>query len=1578
MRGDRSQRIIARPILEALEPRVLLDGASPEQAVQLFSVSPALFVENQGQWADPSVRFVHNGDSANVAMTDTGPVFQVFRQVPREGAAGAPEGGLPAGVGPDLPDPMKYDTQMLQFSASFLGASTVAPVGLDLSDARFNYFVGDQANWRSDVPAYEKVAYEGLYDGIDLVTQGQRSHLKYEFHVAPGADWQQIQVQYEGIEGLSIGEDGSLRVALGGEWGDVVDDAPVVYQMLDGQKVSVAAGFRLIDSATYAFALTGPYDLVRELVIDPDLAWSTYLGGSADDRGWGIVVDASGNVLVTGATGSSGWTSGGFDTTYGGGNNYYYDAFVAKLSPTGGHIWSTYLGGDNFDYGRGIAVDASGNVLVTGDSSSSGWTSGGFDTTRDEYADAFVAKLSPTGSHIWSTYLGGGGTDFGNGIAVDASGNVLVTGDTGSPGWTSGGFDTTYNDSRDAFVAKLSPTGGHIWSTYLGGSSEDSGHGIVVDASRNILVTGYTRSSGWTSGGFDTTFNGGFTDTFVAKISPMGGHIWSTYLGGSSSDCGYGIAEDASGNVLVTGYTGSPGWTSGGFDTTYNGGTYDAFIAKLSPMGGHIWSTYLGGSGIDYGYGIAEDASGNVLVTGYTGSPGWTSGGFDTTYNGGTYDAFIAKLSPMGGHIWSTYLGGSSDDYGYGIAEDASGNVLVTGYTYSSGWTSGGFDTTYNGGSYDAFVAKIANAAAAVLRVDNAQVSLWGNIDDYDVMQVVNNGHIYVLPAVWNSSAQEWDGGYLILNAATIYVDATSSISADAAGFSGNPMDPDHHSGGGPGHGQDGGAMNGLISGSGGGYGGWGGSFFNTAQPGLSYADDKWNVDDRYVETMFGSAGGNYIWTEGDYGGILLGVAYGGRGGGYICLQGADVTIDGTVSARGQNGALATYHPSGDYAGVGSGGGSGGQIVVNASNLALHGAIDVTGGNGSDPGKTYSGGGGAGGRIKILQAPTDVAGAAFLRGGGSGCAGMGNGDYGTLYIPNAPASIAPTALALLQEDDTGTSNSDNLTKINRPRITGTATANSVIRLYEGSSPIGSGQADGAGRFTVVVSTTLSDGVHVVTATAQEPGYHSESLKSSASAQVTVDTQPPVVSVPDMIEDVFHGGKYLDDNITSDASPTFQGTTEADCTWGMYVDGNLEHTGLTANGNWEWTINPVGQGTHQVGAKGIDAAGNESAMSGPLSVLIDLAAPVSSHAVNGGQVTLAATDTGGSGLNRIRYRVGSQGWITYSGPFAVGAGDSVEYYASDIAGNEEDPPHAFSIPAAPSVVGVALNPGPARTQRGVGGIDPSGIGVRTIAVTFSEAMTFTAAAVTLEKVTFDGNTVVPGDLLAPSVTGSGTTTMTLSLASTSVGDTWVEVKLKGDGSLASQAYGIRLDGESKPGGSGRGYIFSPADLPTGDGAPGGDAVFFVGSLRGDFSNDGYVTTADKARFMAAWNARNLDADFRGVGFGVRPPDGRITLGDIDGFTSVYLAAVAAGRHLDPLPTGALGQGAGAPGLPGPSGEVDILSQAAGRLLATQPAAAPALQAAASTQDSDPASDPLRVRAAHALAAADAGGEAVLRI
>src|SRR6266550_127337 len=323
---------------------------------------------------------------------------------------------------------------------------------------------------------------------------------------------------------------------------------------------------------------------------------------------------------------------------------------------------------------------------------------------------------------FYSTYLGGSGEDLGLGIAADGAGNAYVTGETGStdfPGASSSMIQSSNGGGFDAFVAKINAGGtALVYSTYLGGSSDDLGFGIAVDAAGNAYVTGETGSTDFhgASSSMIQSSNGGGFDAFVAKFNAGGtALVYSTYLGGSGDDAGQGIAVDAAGHAYVTGYT-----FSTNFPTTLlafqsaNAGSTDAFVTKLNPAGSVplVYSTYLGGSGDDFGQGIAVDAAGNAYVTGYTGSTNFptTAGAFQIA-NAGSNDAFVTTLNPAGSAplVFSTYLGGSSDDFGFGIAVDAAGNAYVTGQTLSTIFptTPGAFQRA-NAGSSDAFVTKIA------------------------------------------------------------------------------------------------------------------------------------------------------------------------------------------------------------------------------------------------------------------------------------------------------------------------------------------------------------------------------------------------------------------------------------------------------------------------------------------------------------------------------------------------------------------------------------------------------------------------------------------------------------------------------------------------------------------------------------------------------------------------------------------------------------------------------------------------------------------------------------------------------
>jgi hypothetical protein len=399
------------------------------------------------------------------------------------------------------------------------------------------------------------------------------------------------------------------------------------------------------------------------------LGYSTFLGGMADDLGYGIAVDNSGNAYVTGETWSSNfpYTAGAFDTTH----NGEMDAFVAKLSPDGNTLtYATFIGGFDFDYGNDIAVDNSGYAYTAGVTFSADFpvVAGSYDTEHNDESDAFVAKLNPAGSDLsYSSFVGGDFEDEALAIALAGAGYAYIVGNTASDNFpvTAGAYDTTPNGDFDVFAAKFNTAGSDLdYATLLGGNNSDYGRSIVVDDSLYAYVTGETFSNDFpsTSGAFDEIHNGDL-DVFVVKLNPEGSDLdYASFLGGTSSDIGYGIFLDDSLYAYVIGETFSAGFptTAGAFDVTYNDNG-DAFVAKLNPAGSSLgYASFLGGHDSDIGYDIVLDGARGAYLTGITASPNFptTPTAFDTDYNGDR-DVFVVKFNFMVDSLeYATFLGG--------------------------------------------------------------------------------------------------------------------------------------------------------------------------------------------------------------------------------------------------------------------------------------------------------------------------------------------------------------------------------------------------------------------------------------------------------------------------------------------------------------------------------------------------------------------------------------------------------------------------------------------------------------------------------------------------------------------------------------------------------------------------------------------------------------------------------------------------------------------------------------------------------------------------------------------------------
>jgi Ca2+-binding RTX toxin-like protein len=578
-----------------------------------------------------------------------------------------------------------------------------------------NYFVGnDPSGWRSDVPTFGRVSYDDIYPGIEVTYYGTNAgSLEYDFVVAPGANPKDIRLEYSGMGDIAL-RDGSLVITTNN--GEVTQRAPVIYQTIAGHRIAVEGGFSLAGDEV-GFEV-GAYDHHHPIVIDPTLVYSTYLGGSGDEYAVGIAVDGAGEAYVTGYTGSTDFPTNATYAPSQGSNAGSYDAFVTKLNATGSaRIYSTYLGGSGDDFGQGIAVDTSGAAYVTGYTTSTdfpmqaafqGANAGGL-------YDAFLTKLDATGARVYSTYVGGSGDDIGTAIAVNTSGAAYVTGYTSSSTFPTPPSSGSNAGAQDAFAAKFDPSGSLVYSKYLGGSNIDASWAIAVDGSGAAYVAGYTDSTNFPTNATYSPFQGsnaGGEDAFVTKLDATGARVYSTYLGGSNDDHAWGIAVDGSGAAYVTGDSTSPTFPTPPSSGSNTGGS-DAFVTKLNGSGALIYSKYLGGSDGDTGQGIAVDSSGAAYVSGGTNSTDFPTQSPLQLANGGspgTYDGFVTKVPATGvGVVYSTYLGGTISDFAQGIAVDGSGAAYVAGSAQPNFPLQGPLQSY--AGSSDAFVSKIADTA---------------------------------------------------------------------------------------------------------------------------------------------------------------------------------------------------------------------------------------------------------------------------------------------------------------------------------------------------------------------------------------------------------------------------------------------------------------------------------------------------------------------------------------------------------------------------------------------------------------------------------------------------------------------------------------------------------------------------------------------------------------------------------------------------------------------------------------------------------------------------------------------------
>jgi Beta-propeller repeat/Abnormal spindle-like microcephaly-assoc'd, ASPM-SPD-2-Hydin len=638
------------------------------QQVENFAKLPLSFEENQGQ-SPSAVRFTSRGSGYTLFLTADEAILKLAPSTSKANRAHLTTSQISRHE--------VHSSSTLRMR--LVGANSGATVsGLDEQQGKSNYFIGNDPNkWRTNVPNYSRVSYQEEYPGVDLVYYGNQRQLEYDFVVAPGADPRAIAMEIAGeslrghsrqTSGLSIDANGDLMVSLAGS--RVRFHKPVVYQLssasasVHDSKELVAARWVLKNHNRVGFELAA-YDRQKPLIIDPALSFSTYLGGSLDDTAYSIATDSSSNVYVAGTTDSTDFPTQGPLQSVNAGNE---DVFVTKLNSTGtALVYSTYLGGSATDFAFALALDSSENVHVVGTTQSTDFptTSKAFQTSCGSCAgglpSAFVTELNATGSAlIYSTYVGGAAGDSrGYAIALDSNDNAYITGRTSASDFptTTGALQRALNGTVNVFVSKLNSTGSALaYSTFLGGSGSDQANGIAVDASFNAYVAGSSSSTNFptTTGAFQTTLKG-TSNAIVSKLNNKGSAlVYSTYLGGSGADTVWSIRVDTSNDVYVAGQTSSTNFptTTGAFQTTCGTdcAANDAFVSKFNSAGTSVlYSTFLGGSSEQEAFALAIDSSGDAYVTGRTSSTDFPrTKGSFQTTFGGVFDAYLTELNPTG------------------------------------------------------------------------------------------------------------------------------------------------------------------------------------------------------------------------------------------------------------------------------------------------------------------------------------------------------------------------------------------------------------------------------------------------------------------------------------------------------------------------------------------------------------------------------------------------------------------------------------------------------------------------------------------------------------------------------------------------------------------------------------------------------------------------------------------------------------------------------------------------------------------------------------------------------------------
>jgi uncharacterized protein (TIGR02145 family) len=772
---------------------IVIAGINPAGKCYAFSESDHGFIENKGQIVnlsnkpDPEVLYLLNNQGLNVQLRKTGFSYDVYtveyKQNPYHLLSHEHQ-PLSRVHHSDSLFPIYH---FHRIDLTLAGANPLCQIipSEPLQDY-FNYFTAaTPPEGIKNVRQYSKITYQNIYPGIDLDFYTDKDHgYKYNFIIHPGADINDIRLKIDGPDHISF-IDNTLK--FGTRFGDVEEVIPESYYLFNSSRVDLHVRFKKINNELYGFSINKPIAENSILVIDPTSIrlWGTYYGGSGWEGGNGCSVDKTGNVFLSGTTNSLNniASTGAYQGTLAGN----YDCFLVKFSAAGQRQWGTYFGGAAMDEAVSCIVDISGNIYFTGDTqSTSGIASIGAHQTvygGGSY-DCYIEKFNQVGDRLWGTYYGGSGLDEGGYITTDNNGNVFLAGVTSSDTGiaTPGSYQPNrYNTSSDAFLAKFDSNGVRKWGTYFGGELNDFGEGCSIDVSGNIYLSGGTSSHTniASPGGFQTTYGGGTADAFLVKFSNVGQRVWATYYGGSNEDQGYVCTSDMAGNVCMVGRTNSPdGIASPGCHQYILGGNYDGYIVKFDSVGLRLWGTYYGGPGIDEAYSCAFGWNNDIFMAGFSMSTNniSTPNSYQPVLDG-ISDAYLVKFNAGGQRQWGTYYGGSGTDnftYCNYIPDDT---LYLAGGTYSTDniASQGAWQEVYGGGTKDDMLIKFLDCWPIIA----------GPISGPDTICKPPNAVSYSIPSLVHAVNYVWtvSPGIIIVSG-----QGTPGITVDMSSFNGSGM----------------------------------------------------------------------------------------------------------------------------------------------------------------------------------------------------------------------------------------------------------------------------------------------------------------------------------------------------------------------------------------------------------------------------------------------------------------------------------------------------------------------------------------------------------------------------------------------------------------------------------------------------------------------------------------------------------------------------------------------------------------------------------------------------------------------